>query len=95
MSSTLDDEKTETVPMFTNTNNTNNTNDANNTNNTNINESRSCRNEKHCERIYENLVKNVSVPFFKDPVNKEQLMSQLKQQMDYVYARRYGKKRIG
>lgn len=83
--STLDDEKTETV-----TNVTNITNAV-----VNVNESRSCRNEKHCEQIYDNLVKNVSVPFFKDPANKEQLMGQLKQQMDYVYARRYGKKRIG
>lgn len=69
------------------------TNDTNN--DLNINESRSCRNERHCEQIYENLVKNVSIPFFQDPANKEQLMTQLKQQMDYVYARRYGKKRIG
>ena len=82
MSSSLDDEKTETVPNL-------------NVTSPNVNESRSCRNEKHCERIYDNLIKNVSVPFFKDPSNKEQLMCQLKQQMDYVYARRYGKKRIG
>jgi hypothetical protein len=79
----LDDEKTETMP------------NTNTTNLVNANESRSCRNEKHCERIYDNLIKNVEVPFFKDPANKEQLMCQLKQQMDYVYARRYGKKRIG
>jgi hypothetical protein len=84
MSSTLDDEKTDTVVNAVNTTNT-----------VNAYESRSCRNEKHCERIYENLVKHVEVPFFKDPANKEQLMSQLKQQIDYVYARRYGKKRIG
>ena len=58
-------------------------------------ETRDCRNEKHCEKIYENLIKNVSQPFFKDPSNKDQIMKQLKQQIDYVYARRYGKKRIG
>ena len=94
MSSTLDDEKTDTVPTANLTNVVNIVN-ANAVNAVNVTESRSCRNEKHCERIYENLVTNVSVPFFKDPANKDQLMSQLKQQMDYVYARRYGKKRIG
>jgi len=95
MSSTLDDEKTDTIPTANLTNAVNAVNTANVANVANVTESRSCRNEKHCERIYENLVTNVSVPFFKDPANKDQLMSQLKQQMDYVYARRYGKKRIG
>ena len=58
-------------------------------------ESRCSRNEKHCEKIYQNLIKNVSHPSFKDPSNKDKIITQLKQQIDYVYARRYGKKRIG
>lgn len=52
------------------------------------------RNE-HCEMIYNDLVKTTNLPFFQDPQNKQTIMSQLKEQMDYIYARRYGKKRIG
>jgi hypothetical protein len=50
---------------------------------------------QHCEKIYENLVKNVNQPFFQKSENKEQIIAQLKQQIDYIYAKRYGKKRIG
>lgn len=50
---------------------------------------------KHCEKIYENLVKNVTHPFFQNVENKDQIMIQLKQQIDYIYSKRYGKKRIG
>lgn len=49
----------------------------------------------HCEKVYENLVKNVKQPFIQNEDNKEQIMTQLKQQIDYIYAKRYGKKRIG
>jgi hypothetical protein len=56
---------------------------------------REARAEKHCEQIYRNLADNVTHSFFKDENNKDQIMLQLKQQMEYIYARRYGKKRIG
>jgi hypothetical protein len=49
----------------------------------------------HCEQIYENLVKNSNIEYIKDETNKEQVISQLKQQIDLLYSRRYGKKRIG
>lgn len=49
----------------------------------------------HCQQIYDNLVKNSNNEYIKDEKNKEQVMSQLKQQIDFLYARRYGKKRIG
>ena len=49
----------------------------------------------HCEIIYCDLVKTTNLPFFKDDQNKSTIMSQLKEQMDYIYSRRYGKKRIG
>ncbi len=52
------------------------------------------RNE-HCEIIYNDLVKTTNLPFFKDEQNKSAIMSQLKEQMDYIYSRRYGKKRVG
>lgn len=52
------------------------------------------RNE-HCEMIYNDLVKTANLPFFQDPQNKTAIMNQLKEQMEYIYARRYGKKRIG
>lgn len=52
------------------------------------------RNE-HCEMIYHDLVKTSNLPFFQDPQNKPTIMTQLKEQMEYIYARRYGKKRIG
>ena len=58
-------------------------------------ESREDRAQKHCEQIYTNLCDQVSHSFFKDSKNKDQIMTQLKQQIDYIYARRYGKKRIG
>ncbi len=58
-------------------------------------ESREDRTQKHCDQIYTNLCDQVSHSFFKDSKNKEQIMDQLKQQIDYIYARRYGKKRIG
>jgi ribosomal protein L31 len=58
-------------------------------------ESREERTSKHCDQIYTNLCENVSHPFFKDLKNKQQIMDQLKQQIDYIYAKRYGKKRIG
>lgn len=50
---------------------------------------------QHCEMIYCDLVKTTNLPFFKDEQNKEAIMKQLKEQMDYIYARRYGKKRLG
>lgn len=50
---------------------------------------------QHCEKIYENLVKNANQPFFQKEENKTQIVAQLKQQIDYIYAKRYGKKRIG
>ena len=50
---------------------------------------------KHCEKIYENLAKNADQPFFQKEDNKPQIIAQLKQQIDYIYAKRYGKKRIG
>ena len=53
------------------------------------------RAKEHCETIYQNLVKNVDQPYFKDAANKEVFMAQLRQQIDYIYSRRYGKKRIG
>lgn len=49
----------------------------------------------HCEQIYNNLVKNSNIEYIKDETNKEQVISQLKQQIDLLYSRRYGKKRIG
>jgi|UniRef100_A0A6C0KD74 hypothetical protein len=50
---------------------------------------------KHCEKIYENLVKNANQPFLNILNDKDQIILQLKQQIDYIYAKRYGKKRIG
>jgi len=50
---------------------------------------------EHCETIYQNLVKTVDQPYFKDAANKEVFIAQLRQQIDYIYSRRYGKKRIG
>lgn len=58
-------------------------------------EPREDRAQKHCDQIYENLCDQVSHSFFKESKNKDQIMAQLKQQIDYIYARRYGKKRIG
>lgn len=54
-----------------------------------------CKYNDHCKQIYDNLVKNSTNEYIKDEKNKEQIMSQLKQQIDFLYARRYGKKRIG
>lgn len=50
---------------------------------------------KHCEQIYKDLTQNVKHPFFSSEENKEQIMNQLKQQIDYIYSRRYAKRRIG
>ena len=49
----------------------------------------------HCATIYENLVKSVPHPCIQDDANREALMAQFRQQIDFLYARRYGKKRIG
>lgn len=54
-----------------------------------------CKYNDHCKQIYDSLVKNSENDYIKDDKNKEQVMSQLKQQIDFLYARRYGKKRMG
>lgn len=50
---------------------------------------------RHCEDIYSNLCENVKHPFFSNEQNKDQIMGQLKQQIDYIYSRRYAKRRVG
>ena len=60
--------------------------------NVNINDENRIR---HCDQIYKDLTQNVKHPFFSSEENKDQIMNQLKQQIDYIYSRRYAKRRIG
>jgi hypothetical protein len=62
--------------------------------NTNVNVNDENR-MRHCDQIYKDLTQNVKHPFFSSEENKEQIMNQLKQQIDYIYSRRYAKRRIG
>lgn len=51
--------------------------------------------DTNCEIIYNNLIKNVDHPFFQDESNKQTVMAQLRQQVEYINSRRQGKRRVG
>jgi hypothetical protein len=54
-----------------------------------------CTKTQYCEQIYHNLKNTSGTSFLQDASKRDEIITQLKQQVDYIYAKRYGKKRIG
>jgi hypothetical protein len=50
---------------------------------------------QYCEQIYQNLRQHAGTTFVGDDSKRDEIVTQLKQQIDYIYAKRYGKKRVG